>query len=212
MKVVAIDRAHGKDVAGKRSPDGRFLEWQWSDDMVKRLINEFKKYNVEAIDLVPEDTEPGLTKRATRANQLVSKYGVDNVIFLSIHVNAAGNGSWLNARGWSAFTSKGKTKSDDIATCLYEAAEECLTTYKGTFKDSTGKQKPIRTDFSDGDPDWEENFTVLVKTKCPAVLTENMFMDNKDDVEYLLSEVGKQEVTKLHVMGVLKHLNISCKC
>nr|DAT77576.1 MAG TPA: MurNAc-LAA [Caudoviricetes sp.] len=25
-------------------------------------------------------------------------------------------------------------------------------------------------------------------TKCPAVLTENLFQDNKEDVEFLLSE------------------------
>lgn len=28
-------------------------------------------------------------------------------------------------------------------------------------------------------------------TKCPAILTENLFQDNKEDVDFLLSEKGK---------------------
>ena len=38
--------------------------------------------------------------------------GKSNVILISIHVNAAGNGTkWLNATGWSCYTSKGQTTS-----------------------------------------------------------------------------------------------------
>ena len=43
----------------------------------------------------------------------------------------------------------------------------------------------IRRDYSDGDPDWEENFYILSKTQCPAVLTENFFMDNKEDLSLI---------------------------
>ena len=35
----------------------------------------------------------------------------------------------------------------------------------------------IRTDMSDGDRDWEEDFYILRKSWCPAVLTENFFMN-----------------------------------
>lgn len=60
---------------------------------------------------------------------------------LSIHVNTAGNGSqWMNARGWCAYTFPGHTESDDIADCLYLAAEKNLPGQK------------IRTDYSDGVP------------------------------------------------------------
>ena len=86
-----------------------------------------------------------------------STLGKSNVIVTSIHVNAAGNGSkWMNATGWSCYTSKGQTQSDKLAECLYEAA----------IKNFPGKR--IRTDKSDGDPDWEESFYILRKTLCPA--------------------------------------------
>ena len=50
-------------------------------------------------------------------NEVCGRYGTANVVLVSIHCNAAGNGAeWMNARGWSAYTSKGKTKADKLAT------------------------------------------------------------------------------------------------
>ena len=59
----------------------------------------------------------------------------------------------------------------------------------------------------DGDPDFEENFYVLRKTICPAVLTENFFQNSKNDVEWLESEEGFKTVVEYHVNGILKYLN-----
>ena len=90
-----------------------------------------------------------------------------------------------------AYTSKGKTKSDELATMLYiEAA-----------KHFTGQT--IRKEFSDGDPDWEEGFYILRKTKCPAVLTENFFMDNEQDLAYLTSEEGREAIVRTHVAALI---------
>jgi N-acetylmuramoyl-L-alanine amidase len=44
-------------------------------------------------------------------------------------------------------------------------------------------------------------------TNCPAVLTENLFMDNKEDVKLLLSEEGKNKIVNLHVKGILTYLD-----
>ena len=44
---------------------------------------------------------------------------------------------------------------------------------------------------SDDNRDWEEDFYILRKSWCPAVLTENFFMDNHSDLEYLQSHAGK---------------------
>lgn len=139
-----------------------------------------------------------MSTRAARVNKRVAankKSGISTFI-ISVHVNAAGNGSWMNARGWSAWTTKGKTNSDKLADCLYDAAEEILKKY----------DIKIRTDKSDGDRDYEANFTVIHKSNCPAVLTENLFMDNKEDVEFLLSDYGKQELANVHVKGILNWL------
>lgn len=115
-------------------------------------------------------------------------------MLISIHCNAAGSGQWMNARGWSAYTSKGKTKSDKIADYLYKEAEK---NFRGIN---------IRKDNSDGDVDYEENFYILKNTKCPAVLTENFFMDNKKDVEYLLSQEGRKAIVRTHVDAIINYI------
>lgn len=71
----------------------------------------------------------------------------------------------------------------------------------------SGRNK-IRSDWSDKDPDWEENFYILQKTKCPAVLTENFFQDNKEDVEFLLSADGKARIVKAHAIGIANYLKV----
>ena len=59
---------------------------------------------------------------------------------------------------------------------------------------------------SDGDMDWEEGFYILRKSWCPAVLTENFFMDNHSDLEYLQSRAGKQAVVETHVEGIVEYI------
>ena len=81
-----------------------------------------------------------------------------------------------------------------MAECLCESA----------IKNVPGRR--IRTDFSDGDSDWEEGFYILRKSWCPAVLTENFFMDNHSDLEYLQSRAGKQAVVETHVEGIVEWL------
>ncbi len=66
----------------------------------------------------------------------------------------------------------------------------------------------IRKDMTDGDQDKENGFYILKHTKCPAVLTENLFQDNKEDVEFLLSEEGKLAIVNLHVWGIMKYLGL----
>ena len=51
-----------------------------------------------------------------------------------------------------------------------------------------------------------QNLAICRDTSCPAVLTENLFQDNKEDVDFLLSEEGKQLITKVHVDGILSYI------
>lgn len=192
--IILIDNGHGYDTPGKCSPDKKLREYAYAREIAKRIVKELKQQNYNAELLVTEENDVSLKERVTRTNNICKKHGASNVIFISIHCNASGNGDWMKAQGWSAFTSKGNTKSDKIASILYEYAEKYF------------KNRKIRTDYSDKDPDWEENFYVLKNTNCPAVLTENFFMDNKDDVNYLLSEEGKAAIVKTHVDALIKYI------
>lgn len=202
MKIL-IDNGHGYDTAGKRSPYSmykvepavEFYEYKWNREIAKPIVDELVKRGYDAELLVKEDNDVTLSERARRVNEYCKKLGTSNVLLVSVHANAAGNGrSWLNARGWCAFTTKGTTKSDKFAECLYNEAEK-------NFKGMT-----IRKDMSDGDRDWEANFTIIYKSLCPAVLTENFFYDNLDDVKYILSEEGRNAVIKTHVDGIINYI------
>ena len=195
MKVL-IDNGHGEDTHGKRSPDGRLREYLYAREIADRVVAMLNKRGIEAERIVPEANDISLATRARRVNAICDKLGKDNVLLVSIHCNAAGCGEWKNARGWSAYTTKGTTKSDKLADELYEAAKLYFT--------SMGLK--LRKDLSDGDADWEENFYILRQTKCAAVLTENFFQDNKFDVDFLLSEEGKDAVTKVHVEGITNYI------
>ena len=212
--LILIDNGHGHNTPGKRSPDGKFLEYAYNREIATRIVADLTDRGHNAQLLVPETEDIPLSERVRRINAAcisqqsspaphqssparpgISPTGHPNVILVSIHVNAAGNGSkWLNATGWSCYTCKGQTTSDLIAESFYQAA-------KKNFPD-----RRIRTDYSDNDPDWEENFYILRHSLCPAVLTENFFMDNHSDLEYLQSRSGKQAIVDTHVEGITEYL------
>lgn len=215
--TVILGTAHGKNVAGKRSPDGIFEEWQYSREIVESLREELAKHD-DLVDVfvdipaaeVPLPQQAELTRRVRYVNQLCAHRHTERCIYVSIHVDAASSGEWKNAGGWTAYTSPGRTRSDILATYLYEAAEKHLAGYAAKMEEGKKKglygnnQKPFRKDTSDGDPDKEANFYVLVRTKCAAVLTENLFQDNKADVAFLTSEEGKKAIVALHKEAILR--------
>ena len=167
MKIL-IDPGHGLNTPGKRSPDGRFLEAQFNREISRNIVYELRDRGYDAELLVTEDTDIPLKQRVSRANAHSTLHGKDQVIIISIHANAFGNGKeWTSPKGWSIYTSKGKTESDKLATCIAQAAQKYLPNLQ------------IRGDFSDQDIDYEESFYILNKTISPAVLTENGFFQRR---------------------------------
>ena len=173
MKVL-IDNGHGSNTPGKCSPDCRLREYSYTREIAGRVVFELRKLGIDAELVVKEEIDVPLSERCRRVNE----YKTSEAILISIHCNAAGNGSnWMQARGWEAWTSVGQTKADKLADCLYATAEE-------------------------------SSFYILKHMNCPAVLTENLFQDNKEDVDFLLSEEGKRTIVSLHVKGICKYLGI----
>lgn len=206
--IILIDAGHGIDTLGKCSPDGKHREWAWARELAKMLQEELTRRGYDVRLIVPENTDISLTERARRVNAICSHYGKQNVLLISLHNNAAGaDGKWHDARGWCAFTSRGQTQADVLATYLYEAAKTALKDYIDNFSSPSKNQRPIRTDYTDGDPDIEAGFAILVKTDCPAVLTENLFQDNREDCAYIDSDAGKRAIVKLHADGIQSYIN-----
>lgn len=114
MKIL-IDNGHGIDTKGKRSPDGQLLEYAQNRLLAGRIVSAL---------LVPEENDISLPERCRRVNEWCRQLGKNNVLLISIHCNAAGRGDrWLSARGWCAYTTRGATRADALATSLYTAAQ-----------------------------------------------------------------------------------------
>lgn len=194
MKIL-IDNGHGENTPGKRSPDGVFREYLWTRETAASIVRALRMRGYDAELLVKESVDVPLQERCRRVNDWCRKLGKTRVLLVSVHVDACGNGSrWYTASGWSCWTSKGETQADVLAKMLFESAVRHLTGRK------------IRTYRGAKDPDFEENFYILKNTQCPAVLTENFFQDNHDDVEYLMSPEGKEAVVKTHVEGIISYI------
>ena len=193
MKVLLVP-AHHVTTQGKRSPDGRLLEYAYSREIIKRIIEKLTKLEIDVENPIPEtEKELSLKEQCNIVNKIYDSCNGD-CICVTPHVNAAGNGSdWMNARGWSCFIYRGAgEKTKELAGCLEEAAKE--------------KGLKIRYEYP-GVPYWVSGLYICKHTKGPCVLTENLFQDNKDDVDFLLSEEGKEAITNLHVQGILKYIN-----
>ena len=127
MKIL-IDNGHGENTPGKRSPDGSLREHAYAREIADRIAHELSARGYDAERIVRETVDVPLSERARRVNEVCGRYGTANVVLVSIHCNAAGNGAeWMNARGWSAYTSKGKTKADKLAT-------SCMKKLKKTYQ------------------------------------------------------------------------------
>jgi len=189
-----FDNGHGGMIdgvyqtPGKRSPvwpDGtQLFEGEFNRAIVDRLVVLCKANGIDYVNLVNTPEDVPLSERTSKANS-IAKASEKPCIYVSIHADAFSDES---ANGWSVYTSPGTTKSDGIATILFEKAA----------REFTGEY--MRSDkYSDGDVDKEAKFTVLMDTNMPAILSENFFMTNSDNChKYLLSEDGRDRVAKIH--------------
>ena len=193
--VLVIEAGHRKNTPGKCSPDRVFKEWEWNEDCKNIIIRTLAAHGWRVFDATPKGDDDSLASRVQTVNRICSEHGRDNVIYISVHCNASGSGeSWMKARRWSVWTSRGNTKSDDLAECLYEAAY------------AKWGINAVRSDLSDGDHDYESDFYVLKKSACTACLIENFFYDNKDDLEYLLSPQSIYDCAEVAVSGLEKYI------
>lgn len=196
--IVVLNPGHAPDTPGKRSPDGKLLEWKWNLEAAEETAKALQNagYRVEIVRAMTE--RESLTGPVRHVNNaLCRRYGRRNVLFISLHCNAAGNGrEWKSAKGWEIWTSRGETESDRLATCIFRAAENAMA------------GRPMRIDMSDGDPDKEKDFYVLFNTKCPAVLIESGFMDDKEECAWLLSDFSKQQTAEAVLRGLDSYLKI----
>ena len=205
--LIVLGTAHRLREPGKQSPDGKLKECVWSREICRELATKLRAYGYKVeIDYEPLDlpknmqtlnaaTERNreLAMRVNYVNELCRQNGAKNVLYVSIHVNAAGSDNkWHDANGWQVCVStKASAGSKLLANCLFERASKA------------GLKCRRPQSFQNY---WPQSLYVLGNTNCPAVLTENLFQDNKKDVDYLLSGEGIHTIVRLHLEGIISYI------
>lgn len=190
--IVLLDNGHGSLINGKYQTQGKrkdfgngeiIYEGEFNRAIVNGIIEQLTELKISYVNIAPEYRDVRLETRVNRAN----KYPKTKSFYLSIHSNAGGG------HGSEIFTSPGDTKSDKIATIFGKE-------YQKEFPN-----RRLRTDFSDGDLDKERRFYVLTKTKMPAILTENFFMDNYGEYKTILNtREGRKKIIDYHIKAILR--------
>ena len=192
--IVLIDNGHGSNTSGKCSPDKSIREYKYTREIASELEKQLKNKGIVAIRIVTEETDVPLAKRVSRVNTICREFGSKNCCIVSIHLDACppNDGKWHNARGFSVRVAKNASqKSKKLARCLYEQAEAL---------DLKGNRSVPPEKY------WVQNLAICRDTNCAAVLTENLFQDNKEDVKFLLSEEGRNAIVQLHLKGILNYI------
>ncbi|MEC6798254.1 N-acetylmuramoyl-L-alanine amidase [Photobacterium sp. S4TG1] len=201
---ILLDPGHGGIIdgtyqtAGKRSPlwsnGTQLFEGEFNRAITQGISLALTLHGIENKIIVPELEDISLRTRVNRANHLATQYPYHQCLLISVHANAGGGS------GFEIYTSRGHTSSDIIADHITHAFTQVFP------------NKPLRSDYSDGDSDKERGFYMLRKTRMAAVLTENFFMDN--EVEcclILMSPTGRQKIIDYHIKGILAWITDSEK-
>ena len=153
--------------------------------LVSKLVESQLLAAGHEVKLTRIDWEQAETDDLDYRTSLANEWGAN--VFVSIHCNSAASAS---AAGYEVWTSPGDTPGDVLATCIYKqiAAE---------FPDRAG-----RTDFSDGDPDKESRFYVLVHTDAPACLVEMAFISSDEEAALLSDAAWQDRYARAIVRGV----------
>jgi len=172
--LIILDPAHGEEVEGKRSPDGRHREYKWSRERLKQIEILLLAHGYTVVWTNTTDKEIGLTNRKNKATQLAKQHPELIPLLVSLHNDASGiTPEWRSANGISVWTSKGRTTSDIFADFFIQRIPEWMPNVKRRIYSPTYL-----------DRDFENDFTVLMGDYF-AILIECLFQDNRDNVALL---------------------------
>lgn len=192
---IHLDPGHGGIVNGEYTTapakmfdhgSFTFYEGVFNRAMALQISEKLMENGISHAFTTDSNYDASLPLRTTRANSLQRLYKDKKHLYISIHGNAAGTN---NASGIEVFTSPGDTGADVYATNIYNSLN--------------GMGWKMRSDYSDGDPDKEERFYVLVYTKMPAVLVEYGFFTNREQAILMMEPRVQEDLARMTVEGVL---------
>lgn len=181
---ICLDAGHGVETAGKRSPDGTLLEFEFNRDVTNRLKKILESHGVEVLLTCEDEHDKDLDIRCDYANDNKADY------FVSIHANAHEE-YWTDANGWEVYVVGKGGKAEQLAKAIQKHSIPMLGL----------KDRGIKV----------SNFTVLKDTDMPAVLIEHGFYTNKEECAKLKTDEFRKKCAIADAKGILEHLGIEYK-
>ena len=157
--------------------------------MISHLVESYLTAVGYEVKLTRTKWEQAETDDLSYRTALANAWGAD--VFVSLHCNSAANQS---AKGYEVWTSPGDTQGDLLATNMYQQIAT-------EFPDRTG-----RTDYSDGDPDKESRFYVLIHTDAPACLIEMAFISNDEEAALLADPIWQDRYARAIARGITDYV------
>ena len=173
---------------GKRSPifpctskyNGEVLyEGVRNRKILHYLTDMLSKNNLSYTIVSDKWRDISLTDRVMEANKIAETK--DNCIYLSIHHNAYGK-NWNNASGLSTYHFPKSEKGYRLAMIFQDNIVEEIKWRDRGIKSA--------------------NFYVLKYTKMPSVLTENGFMTNLKEAEFLMNDDVSYKIALSHFKSI----------
>lgn len=191
--ILILDNGHGSNTPGKCSPDRTLREYAWTRIMTDLIARKARAKGIRTEIIVPETTDVPLATRSARANAIARKHGLKKCLFISVHINAAGaDGRWHDATGFTAWVAQNASRNSKTFARLVTAEMKA----RGLGGNRASNPLGYHT----------ANFAVIRRADCPAVLTENLFQDNRTEVRYLLSPQGQDTIAEAHVAAIEKYI------
>ena len=194
---VLLDPGHGTRnyTKGKCSPDKQLYEGEWNREFANMLMQQLDNEGITYHNIVPEDNDISLNNRCLRANIVAKNFKQHGFecVYISVHINAAASDvKYHDANGFSAWVyTNASEKSKELGKLFVDEAKKMkLTGNRSIPKEGCNSA----------------NFAVLRGTSMPAVLCENMFMDNKKDEEFLQSKQGKEMLIELYINTIYNYM------
>jgi N-acetylmuramoyl-L-alanine amidase len=181
MPKIVLDAGHGGHDPGAVA--NGLKEKDLTLTIVKHIGRMLSEYeNAEVHYTRTDDRYLSLEERAAIANKLKAD------LLISVHINAGGG------TGFESYVYNGNVSAATIAYQNVIHAE--IMKAIGNVKDR-GKKRA--------------NYAVLRETNMPAILTENLFIDNRNDAAKLKSEQFLLQVAHGHVQGIVKAFGLKKK-
>lgn len=198
---VAIDAGHGGSDPGAR---GVVEEKQVTAATAAALLQWLE----EDSNYIPLQTRESFDATATPAQRAAAASAQSPQLLLSIHGNSAANGS--TAAGFECYPAvPGRTwhqESFYFAKLLAGGMQSIGARLRGRggvryiyYLENDQKQL-VENTYTQVRP--ERSFTLLEDVDCPAVLAEQCFVTNDEDVEHFGSEQGCKAVARIYYEAI----------